>query len=80
MRIEKEGVGGGERGVEPPTKFSKRGGGRGLDRTSSTLVGGLLEKRGVTFFRGGGVAILQKNKQKHKKNKAKQTNKKNKIK
>ena len=44
---------------EPPTKFSKKEGGRGegLDRTS-TLRRGLLEKRRVTFFRG--VAIVQK--------------------
>ena len=47
---------GGE-GVEHPIKFSKRG---RLGRTS-TLRGGLLEKRRVTFFRGA-VAILQKNK------------------
>ena len=39
-------------GVEPPTKFSKRG---GLDRTS-TFRGGCWE--GETFFRGGGVAIV----------------------
>ena len=39
--------------VEPPTKFSKRGG--ALDRIS-TFRGGLLGKRGVTFFRG--VAIF----------------------
>ena len=37
--------------VEPPTKFSKRGG--GCDRTS-TFRGELQEKRGVTFFRVGG--------------------------
>ena len=37
-------------GVEPPTKFSKRW---ELDRTS-TSRGGLLGKRGVTFFRGWG--------------------------
>ena len=46
-------------GVEPPTKFSKRG---GFNRTS-TLRGELLEKREVTFFRGGGrgeVAIFTK--------------------
>ena len=40
--------------VEAPNKFSKQGGGR-LDRTL-TFRGGLLEKRGVTFFRG--VAIV----------------------
>ena len=41
-------------GVEPSTKFSKR---RGLDRTSA-FRGGLLGKRGVTFFKGGeGVAV-----------------------
>ena len=39
------------REVEPPTKFSKRGG-RGLDRTS-TFRGGLLGKRRITFFKGG---------------------------
>ena len=38
-------------GVEPPTKFSKRGGGGGLDRTS-TFRGGLLGKRGGDFFQG----------------------------
>ena len=43
-------------GVEPPTKFSKRG----LDRTS-TFRGGLLGQRGVTFFRGG-CNFHQKNK------------------
>ena len=36
-------------GVEPPTKFSKKG---RLDRTSA-FKGGLLGKRGMTFFRGG---------------------------
>ena len=39
--------------VEPPTKFSKR---LGLDRTS-TFRGGLLGKRGATFFRGGGRVL-----------------------
>ena len=43
-----QGAGGEGGGVEPPTKFSKRG---GLDRTS-TFRGGLLRKRGVTFSRG----------------------------
>ena len=42
-------VGGGGGGVQPPTKFSKRG---GLDRTS-TSGGGCWERGGVTFFRGG---------------------------
>ena len=42
-------------GVEPPTKFEKGG----LDRTS-TFRGGLLGKRGVTFFRGGGVQLSHK--------------------
>ena len=40
--------------VEPPTKFSKTGGGEGLDRTS-TFRGGLLGKTG-DFFQG--VAIF----------------------
>ena len=40
--------GGGNWGVEPPTKFSKKG---GLDRTS-TFRGDLLGKRGVKLFRG----------------------------
>ena len=40
----------GEGGGEPLIKFSKRG--EGLDR-SSVFRGGLLGKRGVTFFRGG---------------------------
>ena len=44
-------------GVEPPTKFFKKG---GLEMTS-TLRGRLLEKGG-NFFQGGEVAILQKNK------------------
>ena len=39
-------------GVEPPTKFSKRG---GLDR-ASTFRGGLLGKRG-NFFQGRGLQI-----------------------
>ena len=40
-------------GVEPPTKFSKRGGGlRGPQ-----LLEGVAGKEGVTFFRGG-VAIF----------------------
>ena len=41
--------GGGGEWVEPPNKFSKRG---GLDKIS-TLRGGLLEKREATFFRKG---------------------------
>ena len=40
-------------GVEPPTKFSKRGGG-GL--TGPQLLEGVARKEGVTFFRG--VAIF----------------------
>ena len=48
------GVGGGGWGVEPLIKFSKRWGvSGGLDRNSS-LRGGLLERRRVTFFRKGG--------------------------
>ena len=52
----------GEGGVEPPTKFSKRG---GLDKTL-TFRGGLLGKGG-DFFQaggggGGGGAILKKKK------------------
>ena len=35
--------------VEPPTKFSKRVGLTGLQ-----LLGGLVGKRGVNFFMGGG--------------------------
>ena len=46
------------RGVEPPTKFSKKDG--GLDRTS-TFSGELLGKRGLTF-RGGACNFLVKNK------------------
>ena len=45
----KEGGAWGRRGVEPPTKFSKR---EGLDRTS-TFRGRLVEKRKVIFFSGG---------------------------
>ena len=41
---------GGGGGIEPPTKFSKRGG--GLDRTS-TFKGGLLGKTGLTLFKEG---------------------------
>ena len=40
--------------VEPPTKFSQRGGLRG----SQFLERELLGKRGVTFFRRGGVQFL----------------------
>ena len=47
---------GGVEGLKLLPNFQKGG----VDRTS-TLRGGLLEKREVTFFRG--VAILQKNKQ-----------------
>ena len=43
-------------GVRPPIKFSKKGGG-GLDRIS-IFRGGLLGKRGVTFFKE--VAVLHK--------------------
>ena len=43
---------------EPPTKFSKRGG--GLDRTS-TFRGGCWE-RGGDFFQGGGLQFSHKNK------------------
>ena len=51
-------MGGGGGGVEPPTKFQNRG----LDRTS-TVRGGLLEKRGVTFSRErGGFNFYIKNK------------------
>ena len=47
------------RGVEPSNKFSKkRGGGGGLDRTS-TFRGGLLGKRGVTFFKAGGWTVCR---------------------
>ena len=35
------------RGVEPPTKFSKRG-----DLTGPQLLEGVAGKEGVTFFRG----------------------------
>ena len=38
--------------VEPPTKSTKFSKGGELDRTS-VFRGGLLRKRGVTFFRGG---------------------------
>ena len=41
---------GGVGGVEPPTKFSKRG--KGLDRILIIFRGGFLVKRVVTFFRG----------------------------
>ena len=40
------------RGVQPLTKFLKKGGG-GLDGTSA-FRGELLGKRGITFFREGG--------------------------
>ena len=46
------GVGG---GVEPPTKFSKRG----LDRTSTFRVAG---KEGGDFFQGEGLQFSHKNK------------------
>ena len=44
------------RGVEFPTKFSKRGG--GLGRTSA-FRGGLLRKRGG-YFRAGGLQLSHK--------------------
>ena len=54
------GVGaGGGGGVEPPTKFSKGGGGL----IKLQLWEGVVGKEGVTFFRGDGggwVAISQK--------------------
>ena len=51
-------VGGREgRGRETPTKFSKSQKKMGIDKTS-TLRSGVLEKRGLTFFRG--VAIFTK--------------------
>ena len=46
---------GGGRGVEPSTKFSKRG----SFRESHFLEGGCCEK-GRTFFQGGGLQFLQK--------------------
>ena len=46
------------RGVEPSTKFSKKKGGGKLDRTS-TFRGGLLGKRGVTFFKAGGWTVCR---------------------
>ena len=39
--------------AEPPTKFSERGALKG-----SQLLEGVAEKEGVTFFRGGGIAIF----------------------
>ena len=42
------------RGVQPLTKFLNKEGGGGLDGTSA-FRGGLLGKRGITFFRGGVV-------------------------
>ena len=46
--------------IKPPTKFSKKKGmGSGLDKTS-TLRGGLLEKRRVTLQ--GGLQFYKKNK------------------
>ena len=52
-------------GVEPPTKFSKRG---ALTGPPSTFRGGLgvAGKKGVTFFRGG-VQFFNKNKLKSEK-------------
>ena len=45
-------------GVEPPTKFSKEGGGLNM---TSTLKGEFLGKRGMTFFREGrGLQFLHK--------------------
>ena len=49
-------MGGG--GGETLTKFSKSRGGGGL--TGPVFRGGLLGKRGVTFFRGGGFQFLDK--------------------
>ena len=45
-------------GGEPPTKFSKGG---GLDR-ASTFRGGLLGKSGITFFGGGEIKQVYKQK------------------
>ena len=43
-----------ERGrAEPPTKFSERGA-----LTGPQILEGVAEKEGVTFFRGGGIAIF----------------------
>ena len=39
--------------VEPPTKFSKRGG-----LTGPQFLEGVAGKEGVTFFKGEGVAIF----------------------
>ena len=44
-------------GVEPPTKFSKWGGGGGLDKTS-TFRGGLLGKRRDGDLFQGGLQFL----------------------
>ena len=53
-----EGGDGGWGGVEPLTKFSKKGWG-GL--TGSQFLEGVAEKEGVTFFPGG-LQFLPKNK------------------
>ena len=47
------------RRVEPPTKFSKRGAWTGPQLLEG--VGGLLEKRGMTFFRGARCNFYIKN-------------------
>ena len=44
--------------VEPPTKFSKRGGVTG----PQLIEGGCWEREGVTFFRGWGLNFYIKNK------------------
>ena len=42
--------------VDPPTKYSKKGG--GVLKRLSSFWSRVAEKEGVTFFRGGGIAIL----------------------
>ena len=42
---------GGGKGVEPPTKFSKRGVGVGGLGPTSTLRGGFQEKMGLWFYK-----------------------------
>ena len=47
--------------VEPLTKLAKkRAEGGGVDRIS-IFRGGLLETRGITFFKGGGCSVYIKN-------------------
>ena len=41
-------------GLEPPTKFSKRGGGL----TGPQLLEGVAGEEGADLFKGGGVAIF----------------------